>query len=108
MSKGALSRYRERQRRKLELQEQSKQDYKINIPSEPTSNNQTRDRTYYYKDPNDANRFKTITLLWNPYKNGWNRPLISNFVVGIPTDEMKPIPPALLRSIMSMQDQIPF
>ena len=108
MTKGAHARFLIREQNKQELREISYQPEKINRPSGPTTSNQTRDRTYYYKDPNDANRFKTITLLWNPYKNGWNRPLISNFVVGIPTDEMKPIPPALLRSIKSMQDQIPF
>ena len=65
-------------------------------------------RIYYQINPSNKNEYRTITLLWNVYTKSHNKPLISNFVVGTPTPEMKPISQFHLSQLMRMKDQIPF
>ena len=66
------------------------------------------DKTYYYLNPSNPDEYKTIFLQWNVYTKTHNKPLISNFVVGTPTPEMKPISKFHLSQLMRMKDEIPF
>ena len=65
-------------------------------------------KIYYYLNPSNPNEYKTITLLWNVYTKSHNKPLISNFIRGVPTPEMIPISKFHLSQLMRMRDQIPF
>ena len=65
-------------------------------------------RIYYQINPSNKNEYRTITLLWNVYTKSHNKPLISNFVIGTPTPEMKPISQFHLSQLMRMKDPIPF
>ena len=65
-------------------------------------------RVYYQINPSNKNEYRTITLLWNVYTKSHNKPLISNFVNGTPTPEMKPISQIHLSQLMRLKDPIPF
>ena len=65
-------------------------------------------KTYYQINPANKNEYRTITLLWNVYTKSHNKPLISNFVDGIPSPDMIPITQFHLSQLMRMKDQIPF
>ena len=65
-------------------------------------------RIYYQINPSNKNEYRTITLLWNVYTKSHNKPLISNFVDGIPSPDMIPITQFHLSQLMRMKDPIPF
>ncbi len=62
-------------------------------------------RIYYQINPSNQNEYRTITLLWNVYTKSHNKPLISNYITGIPNPEMQPISQFHLSQIMRMKDQ---
>ena len=55
----------------------------------------------YYKQMDDKNYFKTITIKRN-YFSGELQGFISNEIYGVPPDGMEPISPLLLSRIMRM------
>ena len=66
------------------------------------------DQVYYYLNPSNPDEYKTIFLQWNVYTKTHMPPVISNFVVGTPPPQMKPISKLHLSQLMRMKDQIPF
>ena len=79
-----------------------------NLNNKVPKSEHSLDKIYYYLNPSNPNEYKTITLLWNVYTKSHGKPLISNFVVGTPTPEMKPISKFHLSQLMRMKYPIPF
>ena len=79
-----------------------------NLNTKVPKSEHSMDQVYYYLNPSNPNEYKTITLLWNVYTKSHNKPLISNFVDGIPSPDMIPITQFHLSQLMRMKDPIPF
>ena len=63
-------------------------------------------RMYYQKNAKNENEYRTIRLHFNPFANKIV-PQWSNFVVGVPPEGMKPLPPNLLGSLSRFQAHTP-
>ena len=79
-----------------------------NLNNKVPKSEHSLDKIYYYLNPSNPNEYKTIFLQWNVYTKSHNKPLISNYITGIPNPEMQPISKFHLSQLMRMKDQIPF
>lgn len=59
-------------------------------------------KIYYQNDPKDNKRFRTIRMHFNPFANKIT-PQYSNWIEGVPPEEMEPVNPRLLSSLATMQ-----
>jgi len=60
-------------------------------------------KIFYRKDPTNDKRFQTVRISFNPFANRMV-PQYSNFVEGTPPDNIPPLPPNLLSSLMRFQN----
>ena len=63
-------------------------------------------KTFYERNPKNEKEIRTYYMSFNPFSSRIV-PQISNWVQMEPTQEMEPLPPNLLQSIMTMQPNIP-
>ena len=57
-------------------------------------------KTYYQLHPDDKNQYRTCYLHVNVFANNRIDPMISNYLVGVPSDGMKPFDPKLHSAVM--------
>ena len=63
-------------------------------------------KTYFQKNENNVNEYRTIYMRFNPFANKIT-PAISNFVTGIPPEGMEEINPRMLSALATMQPTQP-
>ena len=63
-------------------------------------------KTFYERNPKNEKEIRTYYMSFNPFASKIV-PQISNWVQMEPTQEMEPLPPNLLQSIMTMQPNTP-
>ena len=57
-------------------------------------------KTFYEINPEDPNQYRTYFYRVNVFANGRIDPMISNYLVGVPPDGMKPLDPKLHSAVM--------
>ena len=65
-------------------------------------------RTYYYRDPSNPTRLKTIQRIYNTYTKAYSTVVDSNFVVMEPLENWTEISKSHLQNLMRMTEKVPY
>jgi len=68
---------------------------------------ETMDRIYFYRDPTDRTRIKTIQRVYSPYKKSWDTIVDTNFVASEPLPDWIEIDKKHLSTLMRQQEIAP-
>ena len=68
---------------------------------------ETMDRIYFYRDPTDSTRIKTIQRVYSPYKKSWDTVVDTNFVASEPLPDWIEIDKHHLSTLMRRQEIAP-
>lgn len=68
-----------------------------------TVSNRLAGRIFWQSHPSDKNQYRTVRMHLNVFANKVV-PQFSNFITGIPPEEIKQLPPMLLGSLMRFQN----
>ena len=68
---------------------------------------ETMDRIYFYRDPTDSTRIKTIQRVYSPYKKSWDTVVDTNFVASEPLPDWIEIDKKHLSTLMRRQEIAP-
>ncbi len=68
---------------------------------------ESMDRIYFYRDPTDRTRIKTIQRVYSPYKKSWDTVVDTNFVVSEPLPDWIEIDKKHLSTLMRQQEIAP-
>ena len=68
---------------------------------------ESMDRIYFYRDPTDKTRIKTIQRIYSPYKKSWDTIVDTNFVASEPLPDWIEIDKKHLSTLMRQQEIAP-
>ena len=68
---------------------------------------ETMDRIYFYRDPTDRTRIKTIQRVYSPYKKSWDTVVDTNFVASEPLTDWIEIDKKHLSTLMRQTEIAP-
>ncbi|WP_413389809.1 hypothetical protein [Prochlorococcus marinus] len=68
---------------------------------------ESMNRIYFYRDPSDRTRLKTIQRVFSPYTKSWNTMLDTNFVVMEPSEDWIEIDKHHLSTLMRQTEIAP-
>ena len=68
---------------------------------------ESMDRIYFYRDPTDRTRIKTIQRVYSPYKKSWDTVVDTNFVASEPLPDWIEIDKKHLSTLMRQTEIAP-
>jgi len=64
-------------------------------------------KVYFEKHPSDPKQYRTIRIGWNPFANT-KIPQTSNWITGVPPDNLEPASPILLSNLRRVPQHMPY